>query len=210
MRKQQVISLIIIIIFLSALYNCGQTKSPPGLYMNKRPPFSVSYPINWKEQEPDYPNCVFRVDSPDGLSTFWFFVIPNINISIRGSANAHTEGLRRDGARDIKLIYEKKIELHDGTPAYETEFEYTVQQMKYNNFYLTVKERDTWVVIAILSAKGRINEELKRFTYTLKKRAEEKTEALNRLVRVFLIVNAVLMIAAFVFILLLRMKRSIK
>ena len=44
-------------------------QSVPGLYVNKSPAFSVSYPANWVENTPDMPGCVFRVTSTEGFPT---------------------------------------------------------------------------------------------------------------------------------------------
>ena len=178
MKNHKLIYLTIIIILLSASFCWSQTKSSPGLFENYWPPFSVSYPSNWEEVVPVDQYSVFRANSPDGSSSFWFFVISKMNIPIKDSANIFRKGLKQAGAEDIKLIHEKKIQLNDGTPAYETEFECTLQmnQIKQNNFYLTIKERDTWIAVAIISTNGRINEDLKKIAYTLRKRAKEKNE----------------------------------
>ncbi len=51
------------------------TQSVPGLYVNKSPAFSVSYPANWVEKAPDMSGCVFRVTSTEGFPALRIFVL---------------------------------------------------------------------------------------------------------------------------------------
>ena len=97
------------------------TQSVPGLYVNKSPAFSVSYPVNWVEKTPNVPGCVFRVSMEEGFPSLRIYVLQTTGTSLKDAADIYSQALR-ESYRDVKLLYDKKIQRSDGNPSREAEF----------------------------------------------------------------------------------------
>ena len=157
------------------------TKSAPGLYVNSSPAFSVSYPSHWleKAQEPQSASS-FRAGSSEGFPELRIYVIPNISAPLEYSAKFYIRELAKI-VRDINLIYDKKINLGDGSPAQEAELEWVDNsEIKLNSLFLTVKKEDTWITIVLTNNKGRIDEDIRKIAYSLQIKPEEKVQITSK------------------------------
>jgi CubicO group peptidase (beta-lactamase class C family) len=174
MKYFKIVLIIVIALHFIACHSFP-TKSAPGLYVNNSPAFSLSYPANWLEKAPEsQSNFVFAVEGPEGFPTFRILVIPNMSAPLEYSARFYIRQLVQIG-KDIKLIYDEKVKLEDGSPAQEAELEWVDNSgMKLNGIILTAKKEDTWIATTIVSNKGRIDEDLRKIAYTLKIKPEEK------------------------------------
>jgi hypothetical protein len=174
MRYFKIISIIVIALHFVACHSFP-IKSAPGLYVNSSPAFSISYPSNWLEKAPEPKSgFAFIAESPEGFPGLKIAVIPNVSTPLEYSAGASFRALAKIG-KNIKLIYDKSVNLEVGIPAQEAELEWIDNSgIKVNVLSLIVKKDNTWIVIALGNNKGRIDENLKKIAYSLKIKPEEK------------------------------------
>jgi hypothetical protein len=162
----------------------------PGSYVHGWPAFTVSYPKDWAVQ-PTMPLESFRAAAvrqglPPGptltvTSFVWFAPLSDMSLFFRG-------GVAMGGGKDFDILYDRPTKLADGTPAQEQEIEWTlVNGPKINSFLLGAKKDDTWIIVAIHSDQGKIGDDLKRITYSLKlMAAREKPVRVPDDIRAFL------------------------
>jgi CubicO group peptidase (beta-lactamase class C family) len=151
------------------------TQSVPGLYVNKSPAFSVSYPANWVEKAPDKPGCVFRVTSMEGFPALGIFVIPTMGAPLELAAGIYSQEIAKT-SRDVKLLYDKQTQRADGNPAREAEFEWTdiASGIRGKVLFVTTRKGNDWVVTSVIvdSSKGEMDESLKKIAHSLKFKPE--------------------------------------
>jgi CubicO group peptidase (beta-lactamase class C family) len=147
------------------------TQSVPGLYVNKSPAFSVSYPANWVENTPDIPDCVFKVTSPEGFPKLRVYVLKAMVFPLEYAAGVSLQGLAKI-SRDVKLLYDKETQRADGNPQREAEFEVTdpASGKRVKALYVTTRKGNDWFVtyVVVDSSKGEIDEGLKKIAHSLK------------------------------------------
>ena len=144
-----------------------------GLYVNGWPAFSISYPKHWLEKKRE-PVMVFRAEDPEGFPQLRIVVLP-MPFPVGFSILIHNTILTSVGGTNIKVLYDEKSTLEDGTPAQEAELEWTDNSgKKLNNLFLTAKTEDKWIYISLSDNKGRISKEVKDIAYSLKIKPEEK------------------------------------
>ncbi len=110
----------------------GNQASPatPGLYVNKAPAFSVSYPKKWVPDKKQQPTEVLRVVNPT------IYKIPSMVVDVSDLKTGATldnaaadflKGLAKavPGTKRFKILSEKQITLNDGTPAVLINFSWT-------------------------------------------------------------------------------------
>ena len=182
MKKPIAISLIMAgMVLMVGIFAPAQAQSPgidlkptfisptPGLYVNGWPPFTVSYPKEWVEQPLVLPVEVYRAVPPgwppDPALIVRSFAYP---ADISGSADLLVGVLGQQGYKDIKVLYDKPSQLHDGTPAREAELEWVYPGgPKVNTFMLATKKDDVWIMVTLTSARM-IGDDLKSIAYPLK------------------------------------------
>jgi hypothetical protein len=142
----------------------------PGIYVNGWPAFTVSYPKEWVKQ-PFRPGEVIRVAAPDSKT---FPPIPNFVISVFPSPlpidnwSKISLPIFSKSGRDFKIINDKPSQLKDGTPAQEAELEWVRNDgVKVNMLVLITKKEDIWIPIIVASDKGKVEEDLKNYAYSL-------------------------------------------
>ncbi len=168
MKKQIIISWIIISLLLAAACATVPKKSTPGLYVSGWPSFSVSYPSHWLEKTPDNRVVMFMAEAPDGFSSLRIALFPNMNMPLEYSMRIYMPELAKIG-KHIKVIYDKEVKLKDGTPAQEAELKWELNSgIKLKSLFLTVKKDDTWILVAPSITEGGIGEDLRKIAYSLK------------------------------------------
>jgi CubicO group peptidase (beta-lactamase class C family) len=147
------------------------TQSVPGLYVNKSPVFSVSYPDNWVEKAPILPGCVFSASMEEGFPTLRIYVMKTTGTPLKDAANIYSQALR-DNYRDVKLLYDEEIQRSDGNPSREALFEMTdiASGKRGKGLFVTTSKGTEWVVttVEVDSSKGEMDESLKKITHSLK------------------------------------------
>jgi hypothetical protein len=141
-------------------------KSGPGLYVNARPVFTLSYPAHWLEQTPEA-GQVFNAAAPGLTPRLTVSVFPN-SMPLEMATNFFINALSQIGS-DIKVIYDKSSKLKDGAPAQEAELEWVHNSgTKLNTLLITANKDDIWIMITLSDIQGRIGEDLKDIAYSLK------------------------------------------
>ena len=145
----------------------------PGLYVNDWPAFSITYPEHWVEKKRGAV-IVFKAGDPEGFPQLSIAVVP-VPLHVGFSILIHPTILRSAGGTNIKSIYDEMTTLEDGTPAQETEWEWTDNEgKKVNTFFLTAQTEGIWILISLSDNKGRISKEEKNIALSLKIKPEEK------------------------------------
>ena len=142
----------------------------PGTYVHGWPAFAVSYPKDWVEQ-PARPGEVIRVADPNSktvprIPNFVITVFP-IPLPIDSWSKIFLPIFSRSG-RDFKIMYDKPSQLKDGTPAQEAELEWIRNDgVRVNMLLLNTRKYAPWISIIAASDKGKIDEDLKNYAYSL-------------------------------------------
>ena len=148
------------------------TQSVPGLYVNKSPAFSVSYPDNWVEKPLDEAGCVLEVSTSEGFPRLKIFILQTTGTPLKDATDVYSQVLW-DSHFDTKLLYDRKTQRSDGYPSREAEFEFTFSKIRGKNLYVTTKKGAEWVVAVItVIGKGEIDESLKTIARSLKFKPE--------------------------------------
>jgi hypothetical protein len=177
MKKNSLVSLIILCLLLVSGCTTFPAKPEQKLYVNDTTGFSVSYPADWVQKIPDVKNSTFKAEDPRGFQSFRILVIPNVPVALDYSTKIFTTELSKSG-KDVNVLHEKDIKLKDGTSAYEVEIERIADTgIKVNSFFLTTKKDDCWIVISLTDRKGKINEDLKQIAYSLNIKTSDGKEA---------------------------------
>jgi predicted choloylglycine hydrolase len=149
------------------------TKSELSIYENSWPAFSINYPADWIEKNPDS-DMVFRIEAITGMPFLQIGVFANMNFPLIYSSRIYHKELVKRGS-DIKLIYDNGILLKDGTPAQESEFSYISNTgKKLNLYFLTAKKENHWILILISNDKGKTGKQLKDIAYSFEMQGEDK------------------------------------
>jgi hypothetical protein len=150
----------------------------PGVYVNGWPAFTLCYPKDWEVQRPVvYPyNEVFRVGAPRGgidpSPILGISVYPN-PLPLEKLTSVIVPILSQLG-KDVKVVSDKPVQLKDGTPAQEAEFEWVISELdgvnvvKLNSLYLATTKDDVWISVGIIHDRGKIGEDLKSTLYSIK------------------------------------------
>ncbi len=137
------------------------------IFQNDSPAFTVTYPDYFIEINPSpISKAIFTASYAD--------INLEINIS-KISPKRRLEDLTKKVVRGLKIIT-KEIEiisdeptnLRDGTPSYETLFEYKVVGVfKTKSMHLSVIKDGKWIRVSISAAANNFNEKLKEIIYSL-------------------------------------------
>jgi hypothetical protein len=147
----------------------------PGLYVNGWPPFTVSYPKEWKELVPGLNGLLsVGVPRPEILSTIY---LPSLNVGTFATLLPLEEWAKpflfvyERFTTNLKVLSDTPSQLKDGTPSREIELEYfrpkNDPKVKVNDFMLIAKKGVLWVWVTVNDDKGRIGEDLKKYAYSL-------------------------------------------
>jgi hypothetical protein len=141
----------------------------PGVYINGWPAFTVSYPKEWVEL-PLFIGSVFRA----GAARPSLPPAPSLDIGVYSSFLPLEDWARifmpvyEQIGTDIRVLSDKPSRLEDGTPTREVEMEWVPKNgPKLNTFILTTKKDWAWVWIQLTDDKGKIEEDLKKYAYSL-------------------------------------------
>ena len=141
----------------------GKTKT----FRNDTPEFNVTYPDYFIELNPSpVSKAIFTVSYAD--------INLEINVSTI-SPKRRLDGLTKKIMRSLKIITkeieiisEEPTSLRDGTPAYETIFEYKVVGVfKTKSMHLSVLKDGKWIRVSISTAANNLTEKLKEIVYSL-------------------------------------------
>ncbi len=149
--------------------------SSPGLYVNGWPAFTVAYPPDWIERSPDNPGGLFQAVAPGPFQS------PALSISVF-SLQAPVEQLAtlvvpslQKAGRDVKVTTEKPAKLKNGAPAYEVEIDWThASGVNLNTLFFATKKEQTWVMLALTNAMGKVGDDLKSIAYSLAFRGDKE------------------------------------
>jgi hypothetical protein len=91
-------------------------------------------------------------------------------MEISQSINFFAGILGQGGYKDIKVLYSKPSTLQDGTPIQESEVEFSPPNAatKLGLFEVAAKKDGVWIWVHVINEAGRIGEDLKKITYSLR------------------------------------------
>ena len=144
----------------------------PGQYVNGWPAFTLSYPKDWVQQTTGSPGETFRAADPASKT---LPRVPNLVISMMPSplpidnwSKILVPFFNTVVGRDVKIVYDKPSQLKDGIPMQEAEFEWVRNDgLKLNNLVITTRKDNLLIFLIVVSDKGKIGEDLKKYAYSL-------------------------------------------
>jgi len=142
-------------------------KSDTKIFRNDSPAFNITYPDYFIDLNPSpISKAIFTASHAD--------INLEINVSTI-SPKRRLEELTKKIVRSLKIITkeieiisDKPTNLRDGTPAYETIFEYKVVGVfKTKSMHLSVFKDGKWIRVSISAAANNLTEKLKEILYSL-------------------------------------------
>ena len=158
---------LFIFILAFSVMSCANT-ADNELFVHKSPDFSLTVP-KWVDQKTKDPNNIFRrqtyADSPTTL-----------DVAIKGIPDGRTykntttafknnlESLWRGS--NVNILYEREINLKDGTPAYEFEVKWKYGMWPLRS-YAVVVFKDKKAILVIITSLLWVGDNLKQYPLSL-------------------------------------------
>jgi hypothetical protein len=138
-----------------------------GLYVNGWPAFTVAYPRDWVERNPDNPGGVFQAAALPFQSPAMSISVFSLHAPLEGLTALVVPALQKAG-REVKVTAEKPAKLKNGAPAYEAEIEWTHPSgVTLNTLFVATKKDEAWIMVGLTNAMGKVGEELKSIAYSI-------------------------------------------
>jgi hypothetical protein len=134
----------------------------------KSPAFTMTVPLWDKQKSPDSSVVLRRIGTPDGLPSI------DVGVSFRPNGIAYKDlatGFIRNvvtiwKASNCKTLYEREINLKDGTPAYELEVQWKHPQALIYTYVVYAFKNNRMISVSVSSGR-KVDDKLKQYPLSL-------------------------------------------
>ena len=160
--------LLFILIMALSVMSCANTKDNE-LFVHKSPDFTLTVP-KWVDQKAAHdPYNIFRRQTYAGSPTTLDVAVKDIPAgrTYKDTPTAFKKGLETlwKGS-DVKILYEREIQLKDGTQAYEFEVKWKVGMWPLRSYVVAVF-KDNKAILAVVTSLLWVGDNLKQYPLSL-------------------------------------------
>ncbi len=161
------VSLFIFMMVLSVM-SCANT-ADNELFVHKSPDFTLTVP-KWVDQKSKDPNAVLLRVPKTGSATRLDVSVKDIPAgrTYKDTTTAFKKGMESlwKGS-DVNILYEREINLKDGTPAYEFELKWKYGMWPLRS-YAVVVFKDKKAILVVITSLLWVGDNLKQYPLSLK------------------------------------------
>ena len=160
--------LLLVFIMSLSMLSCAKT-SDTEVYVHKSPDFTLTVP-KWVDQKAEHdPNNIFRRQTYPGAPTTIDIAVRDLPAgrTYKDAPNSFKKGIETlwKGS-DVKTLYEREVNLKDGTPAYEFEVKWKVGIWPLRS-YAVVVFKDNKTILVVITSLLWVGDNLKQFPLSL-------------------------------------------